>query len=61
MDLTFVIAVNDIWQLQPSWLHPCKVCEQWRSVGKIKFTQNKKMVINGIITAWVLTVCFQAQ
>ena len=44
MELTFVVAVNDIWQLQPSWLHPCKVCDQGRSVGKIKFTRNRKMV-----------------
>jgi len=26
MELTFVVAVKDIWQLQPSWLHPCKIC-----------------------------------
>ena len=44
MELTFVVAVNDIWQLQPSWLHPCKVCDQGRRVGKIKFTRNRKMV-----------------
>ena len=44
MELTFVVAVNDIWQLQPSWLHPCKVCDQGRSVGKIMFTRNRKMV-----------------
>ena len=44
MDLTFVIAVNDIWQLQPSWLHPYNVCDQGRSVGKLKFTRNSKMV-----------------
>ena len=43
MELTFV-AVKDIWQLQLSWPHPCKVCDQGRSVGKIKFTRNKKMV-----------------
>jgi len=29
MELTFVVAVKDIWQLQPSWLLPCKA-------GKIK-------------------------
>jgi len=28
MELTFVVAVNDIWQLQPYWLHPCKICDQ---------------------------------
>ena len=39
MELTFVVAVNVIWQLQPSLLHPCKVCDQGRSVGKIKFTR----------------------
>ena len=44
MELTFVVAVQDMWQLQPSWLHPCQVCDQGRSVGKIKFTQNKEMV-----------------
>ena len=43
MELTFVAAVKDIWQLQPSWLHPYKVCDQGRSVGKIKFTRNRKM------------------
>ena len=32
MELTFVVAVKAIWQLQPSWLHPCKVCDQGRSV-----------------------------
>jgi len=41
MELTCVVAVKDIW---PSWLHPCKVCDQGRSVGKIKFTWNRKMV-----------------
>ena len=35
MELTFVVAVNDIWQLQPSWLHPCKVYDQGRSVGNM--------------------------
>ena len=44
MELTFVVAVKDIWQLQPSWLHPCKVCDQGHSVGKINFTRNRKMV-----------------
>jgi len=39
MELTFVVAVKDIWQLQLSWLHHCKVCDQGRSVGKIKFTR----------------------
>ena len=34
MDLTL-----DIWQLPPSWLHPCKVCDQGHSVGKIKFNR----------------------
>ena len=43
MELTFV-AVKDIWQLQPSWLHPCNVCDQGPIVGKIKFTRNRKMV-----------------
>ena len=43
MELTFVVAVKDIWQLQPSWLHPYKVCYQGRSMGKIKFTRNRKM------------------
>ena len=38
MELTFVVAVKDIWQLQPTWLHRCKICDQGRSVGKIKFT-----------------------
>ena len=49
MELTFVVAVQDIWQLQPSWLHPCKVCDQRRSVGKIKFTRNRKMVGVGVL------------
>ena len=44
MELTFVVAVKDIWQLQPSWLQHCQVCDQGRSVGKIKFTRNRKMV-----------------
>ena len=44
MELTFVVAFKNIWQLQPSWLHPCKVCDQGRSVGKIMFTRNKKMI-----------------
>ena len=44
MELTFVVAVTNIWQLQPSWLHPCRVCDQGRSVGKIKFTWNSKTV-----------------
>ena len=48
MELTFVVAVKDIWQLQPSWLHPCKVCDQGHSVGKIKFTRNRKMVGLGV-------------
>ena len=45
MELTFVVAVKDIWQLQPSWL---QVCDQGRSVGKIKFTRNRKMVGLGV-------------
>jgi len=44
MELTFVFAVKDIWQLQQSWSHPCKVCDQGRSVDKIKFTRNSKTV-----------------
>ena len=44
MELIFVVAFKDIWQLQPSWLHPCKVWDQGRSVGKIKFSRNRKMV-----------------
>ena len=44
MELTFVVTVKNVWQLQPSWLHPCKVCDQGRSVGKINFTRNRKMV-----------------
>ena len=40
MELTFVVAVKDIWQLQPYWM----VCDQGRSVDKIKFTRNRKMV-----------------
>ena len=43
MELTFVVAVKDIW-LQPSWRHHCKVCDKGRSVGKTKFTRNSKMV-----------------
>ena len=35
IELTCVVAVRDIWQIQPSWLHPCKVCDKGRSVGKI--------------------------
>ena len=34
MELTFVVAVKDIWQLQSSWLQPSKGCDQGRSVGK---------------------------
>ena len=44
MNLTFVVAVKDIWQLQPHWLHPHKVCDRGRSVGKIMFTRNRKTV-----------------
>ena len=44
MKLPFAIAVNDDWQLQPYWLHPCKVFGQGRSMGKIKFTPNRKEV-----------------
>ena len=44
MELTFVVAINAIWQRQSSWLHPCKVCDQGCSVDKIKFTRNRKMV-----------------
>ena len=40
MELTFVVAVKDIWQVQPYWM----VCDQGRSVDKIKFTRNRKMV-----------------
>jgi len=40
MELTFVVAVKDIWQLQP----PYKVRDQGRSIGKIKFIRNRKMV-----------------
>ena len=47
MELTSVVAVNDIWQLQPYWLYPRKVCDQGRSVGRIKFTQNSKLVVVG--------------
>ena len=46
MELIFVVAVKDICQLQPSTTvlaAPCKVCDQGHSVGKIKFTRNKKM------------------
>jgi len=25
MELTFVVAVKDIWKLQPSWMHHCTV------------------------------------
>mgnify|MGYP000208108555 FL=1 len=45
MEFTFVITVKEVWQLQQSWLYPCKVCDQGRSVGKIKFTRNTKMVV----------------
>ena len=48
MELPFVVAVNDLWQLQTFWLHPCKVCDQGRSVGKIKFTPNRKMIGVGV-------------
>ena len=41
MELTFV---KNICQLQLAWLHPCKVCDQVRSVGKITFTRNSKSV-----------------
>ena len=44
MELTFVVAFKNIWQLQPSWLHPCKVWDQRQSVGKIEFTRNRKLV-----------------
>ena len=44
MELTFVFAVKYVWQFQPSWSHPCKVCDQGRSVDKIKFTRNSKTV-----------------
>ena len=47
MELKFVVAVNDIWQLKPYWLHPCKVCDQGRSVGKIKSIRDRKMVGGG--------------
>ena len=39
MELICVVAVQDIWHLQSSWLHPSKVCDHGRSVGKIKFTR----------------------
>ena len=52
MELTFVVAVNDIWQLQPSWLHTRKVCDQGRSVSKIKFTRNRKMVEGCVLGSW---------
>ena len=45
MELTCIAAVKDIWQLQPYWLHPCKICDQGRSVGKIKFTRTRKIVL----------------
>ena len=35
MELTFVVAVKDNWQLQPYWLHPRNVFDQGRSVRKI--------------------------
>ena len=44
MELTFIVAVKNIWQLQPSWLHSCKVCEQGRSIGKLKFSRSRKML-----------------
>ena len=47
MELKFVVAVNDIWQLKPYWLHPCKVCDQGRSVGKIKYIRDRKMMGGG--------------
>ena len=47
MELIFVIVVNNIWQVQASWLHPCKVCEQGCSADKIKFTRNRKTVEDG--------------
>ena len=54
MKLTFAVAVKDSWQLQPCWLHTCKVCDQGRSVGKIKFARNRKIEIKdatrGILT-----------
>ena len=50
--LTFVVAVKDIWQLQPHWLHPHKVCDLGRSVGKIMFTRNRKTV--GVVSYTML-------
>ena len=44
MALTCVVAVKNSWQFQPTWLHPCKVCDQGLSVGKIKFARNRKTV-----------------
>jgi len=45
MKLSFVITVNEMWQLQSYWLHPCKVGDQGRSLGKIKFTPTRKIVL----------------
>ena len=39
MELTLILS-------PPSWQHPCKVYDQRRSVGKIKFTRNREM-LNG--------------
>ena len=44
MELTFVVAVKNIWQLQHSWLQHCTVCDKGRSVCLIKFTRNRKTV-----------------
>ena len=50
MELTFVVAAKDIWQLQPYWPYPRKACDQGRSVGKIKFIRNRKFVGVGGVT-----------
>ena len=44
MESTFVVAVKAVCQFQSYWLHPCKICDQGRSVGKMKFIRNRKMV-----------------
>ena len=36
MELSFVGAVKDIWQLQESWLHPCKICDQGLNLNRCK-------------------------
>ena len=44
MELTLVVAVKDIGSNNHRL--DGKVCDQGRSVGKIKFTRNRKMVGN---------------